>query len=90
MEHRFGFATSDPYCSVPRVLDCLRKMGFGLAALAVDGAGERGYVVTLAVVATGQPLDNLADRLAAISGVRLCTRPGGGEDAALERETEHG
>lgn len=63
--HSVSFATEEPFDHIPRVLDMLRTMGFGLEALSVAKAGDGSYRVNLRYEPRGDlPEQTFLDRLA--------------------------
>lgn len=47
--HTIAFRSPDPLDHVCRALDAIRKMGFPLASLRVDGEAEGGFRVSIAL-----------------------------------------
>ena len=60
-----SFGTPEPFDHVPRALDILRTMGFGLQALSIERASDGSYRVDLRYEPKGAlPAQTFLDRLA--------------------------
>jgi hypothetical protein len=93
--HTIQFSSADPLDHVCRALDTIRKMGFDLASLRVDGEAERGFRISIALDARGlSTVGTLLERVSGCIGVYdlTCEAEGGAGErmACIARQDSGG